>query len=55
MTQRLGDSALFASLWAARQADVIYPLDQDLLAGILQDVTGAKVAAWQWLTDGAQL
>lgn len=38
-----------------RQADVIYPLDQDLLAGILQDVTGAKVAAWQWLTDGAQL
>lgn len=51
----LGDTTLFASLWAIRWSTTTYPLDD----GVLEDVAGEgsadKAKAFEWITEGMPL
>jgi hypothetical protein len=48
----LGDSRLFASMWAVRDRECVYPLADDYVSYVVNDdLTAEKGIAWEWLTN----
>ncbi len=51
----LGDTRLFASLWAIRSSETTYPLDDRVLEDIAGKGSGDKAKAFEWISEGMPL
>jgi hypothetical protein len=51
----LGDTELFASLWAIRWSRTTYPLDDDVLEDVAGEGSSDKAKAFEWISEGMPL
>lgn len=52
LTDHLGDSWLFASLWMTRDGDARYPLPDKIIENIVNAPTSEMIGTFPWVSDG---